>query len=343
MSFASTIKEIKKTGCMPNSLLTSESCNPQLDTALFNEQWQRTSAPASFNKNQAARDCELVKTIYTKHSELAEQFSTDTPYHYPALIITQDKRKRQNTDIFKLQTDSQPVVVNRNPACVEPFNIRQLNDATGLQAGYARNIDLDSELRRINHMTDKCYYDNYKLHPNEAAVGNGLYCHKQAIVKDYTKVGRAECILPYPGDKYQSAITPPQYQAPYEPKCGMFTNNVRYGDLTRELPTDNLNIQACRSQPPTQQYCTKLTTQPTKCTNMELQQQLDTNAKRIIEYRESLPGGLVPEYYQFNGNPTDATAKFNRNYPCQRMFNNFTKRSTLPNLLNTFDINPKCL
>lgn len=335
-----------------SSAIINQSCNVELDQRLFTESWSANnrSTPADYSYGGApggTGGCPLVTGIYAQsRDELNSQFPTTSPYPYPALVITNDKRKAQNSNIFKLQTDSQPVVVNRNPACVEPFNIRQLNDATSLQDGYARNIDLDSELRRINHLADKCYYDTYKLHPKEAASGNGLNCHRDTIVKDYTAVGRPECALPYPGAKYQSAITPPQYQNPLPAKgvkdygWGGSLNHVQYGALTNdEYPTDNLDLRfsACHSRPAKPAKCTPITGRFPSCN-----EDLDTNTQCIIDYKKDI-NGIVPAYYKFNGDTTDATWKYTREYPCQRMFNNFTKRSTLPNMLNTFDINPKYL
>lgn len=329
-----------------SSAIINQSCNVDLDQRLFTESWSacNRSAPADYSHGGApggTGGCPLVTGIYGQsRDELNRQFPTTSPYPYPALVITSDKLKDQNRDIFKLQTDSQPVVVNRNPACVEPFNIRQLNDATGLQAGYARNIDLDSELRRINHISDKCYYDTYKLHPNEAATGNGLNCHRETIVKDYTAVGRPECALPYPGVKYQSAITPPQAQNPLPLRVTQFNNRVRYGELTNDTyPTDNLDLRflACHSPPAKPAKCTPISGRFPACN-----EDLDANAQCIIDYKKDI-NGVIPAYYKFNGDTTDATWKFTREYPCQRLFNNSTKRSTLPNMLNTFDINPKYL
>lgn len=52
--------------------------------------------------------------------------------------------------------------------------------------GYARNIDVESELKRINFYDDKCFDDRYKVNPT--VPNNSLYRHKDMIVKDYIKV-----------------------------------------------------------------------------------------------------------------------------------------------------------
>jgi len=52
--------------------------------------------------------------------------------------------------------------------------------------GYARNIDVESELKRINFRDDKCFDNNYKIDPNSPTTA--LYRHKDMIVKDYMTV-----------------------------------------------------------------------------------------------------------------------------------------------------------
>lgn len=127
------------------------------------------------------------------------QFDTQTVEssinQYPAFILADDKLLTQNRDLFSINLDHSLLVVNNDPAGCgqEPFNVRnQMDSAGALQAGYARNIDLDSELKRINHIDDKCFYDNYKRHPaapdSVASAPNGLYCHRRAIVNDYSTV-----------------------------------------------------------------------------------------------------------------------------------------------------------
>lgn len=113
---------------------------------------------------------------------------------YPAFILSDDKLLQQNKDCYKWHTDHGLLVVNNDPAGCgdELFNVRNLNDSGVLQAGYARNIDLDSELKRINHIDDKCFYDTYKRHPygpeTEASAPNGLYCHRRALINNYSSV-----------------------------------------------------------------------------------------------------------------------------------------------------------
>ncbi len=51
--------------------------------------------------------------------------------------------------------------------------------------GYARNIDVESDLKRINFMDDKCFDNKYKINP--LSPNTSLFRHKDIIVKDYLK------------------------------------------------------------------------------------------------------------------------------------------------------------
>jgi hypothetical protein len=52
--------------------------------------------------------------------------------------------------------------------------------------GYARNVDVESDLKRINFMDDKCFDNKYKIDPLSPTTS--LFRHKDIIVKDYLKV-----------------------------------------------------------------------------------------------------------------------------------------------------------
>jgi len=159
--------------------------------------------------------CELVYDIYNTTTNL--EMNNESIYNYPSLIITEDKLKQQNKDIYEKFMDHGTLVVNNVPSCKVDFNIRNINNSSNLQKGFAKNIDLDSELKRINHINDKCYYDNYKFHPEEALKGNGLYCHKKTLVNDYTPVGKpTQCANYLSGQNFKSVIIPGHLQHDYK-------------------------------------------------------------------------------------------------------------------------------
>jgi len=291
--------------------------------------------------------CELVKNIYSTDTnlEMNKVFTNDTIYNYPKLIISNDKLKQQNNDIYQNYMDHTTLVVNNDPSCKVDFNVRNLNNAANLQEGYSRNIDLDSELKRINHLTDKCYYDNYKYHPEEAQPGNGLHCHKNTLLNNYSFVGKPEaCAQPLDGQHYKSAIVPGHLQHDYKRNypSRMSNDEVEFGSHTTGdyAPTERLNYQGCAYPRPEINKCqVRPFQQWEKCDNNLT---LDNVGKRLLEIKQGVAGNGI-DHYKFNGNINNQTEKLTHDYPCQRLFNNNTKRSTLRNFHNLYDINPKYL
>ncbi len=293
----------------------------------------------------AATTCNLLNKIQDSRADLDKQFAPDElTSGLPRLLISADRREKQNAGQYNFYMDQDPVIVNK-PGCDEPFNVRSLNDATGLQKGYARNIDLDSELRRINHFADKCFYDAYKYHPDDAPAPNGLYCNRDALVKDYSVVGQPSCAKP---STPKSGITPAhQQQSPTDARYSS-TNQVKYGTnlvIGGEAPNERT-----RDYTPCNSIGMRLpagTCQPGGIPQTFPQCDsgfgIDQRAQQIINWRAAQNHGQVPDYYRFNGDIVDQQKRYTANFPCQRLFNNNTKRSSLPNLFNTFDPNPRHL
>ena len=293
----------------------------------------------------AATTCNVLNRIKDSRSELDKQFAQDEiTAGLPRLLISADRREKQNAGQYKFYMDQEPVIVNK-PGCEEPFNVRSLNDAAGLQRGYARNIDLDSELRRINHFADKCFYDSYKFHPDDAPAPNGLYCNRDALVKDYSVVGQPSCART---SQPRSGITPAQQQTLIPDNKYSSSDRVKYGT--------NLVIGSDAPSERTRDYtqCNSLAMRlpvgqcqpggiPQTFPQCDSGFGIDSRAQQIINWRAQQNGGQVPEYYRFNGDIADQQKRYTANFPCQRLFNNNTKRSSLPNLFNTFDPNPKYL
>ena len=263
-------------------------------------------------------------------------FTNSSIYPYPPLIVSGDKLKQQNADIHQKVMDHEVLTINNDPSCKEVFNVRNLNDSGLLQEGYARNIDLDSELKRINHLTDKCYYDNYKYHPHEAPKGNGLYCHRETLVNDYTHVGQHKC---QPRGDYQSAIRPGHLQLNEQTRTKYSDNEVQHGCHTRpDYPNEKYDKQ-----------CQMVMEKPQSClpsfgsfNQVDTLSSLPDSAKTLLKYKHKNTNHM-PKHYKFNGDMVDNNKKYHQDFPAQRIFNNFTKRSTLPNFHNTFDINPNSL
>lgn len=288
--------------------------------------------------NQLSAGFDLTHNVnqQEKDNTLMGSFTNELIYPYPSLIVCNDKLRQQNNDILEKTLDYKILTINNDPNCKTVFNVRNLNDSGLLQKGYSINIDLDSELKRINHLTDKCYYDNYKYHPHEAPEGNGLYCHRETLVNDYTHVGQPKC--QHRGD-FKSAIKP---------------GHLQLNEDTKRCYSDNKVVHGCptRSTYPNEKYdkhCQMIMEKPKTCLN-KFGSFTEVNnissfpecAKSLLTYRQKQNGNLS-KYYKFNGDMLDNNKKFNQEFPPQRIFNNFTKRSTLPNFHNTYDINPNLI
>lgn len=320
----------------------------------------------------------INKIYHATKDELLSQYPAESVYPFPALIVSADPRRTEhNSGIYNYNIAHGSIIYNNDPACSEPFAVRNLNDATSLQTGYARNIDLDSELRRINHLNDKCWYDNYKFHPMEAPVGNGLYCNRKELVKDYTPMGKPNCL---PSQMQKSAITPAQIQPISQPPKYYSDNGVKYGNYKNPSAPNEKNINAsdCVSQVHKLPKCLPEWVRFPAC-----QDKLSDDAQCLLNYKINVAGN-IPQHYKFTGEtdntltqlhggsvaqsnysspfdvgiellnqqntmdvnsqkPIQHNGNSRGEYPCQRLFNNSTKRSTLPNFHNTFDINPKYL
>jgi hypothetical protein len=199
-------------------------------------------------------------------TELHKFYSEESVNNMPPLMICQDKRGKQNANIEKHMLDNQPVLLNDVTGCEEVFNVRNLASAgADLQAGYARNIDVDSELKRINYFHDACYYDNYKVNPHTVTPAESrLACH-----------------------------------ADFFPVYDRRTNKMSLKCLPSQ---DFKKFEVCPNLP-----------------------------KADIEKN-------APVHYKFSND------NYCRDWPCQRLFHNQTKRSTiLHGRHNRFDINPDFL
>lgn len=237
-------------------------------------------------------------------------FQQDSPYKYPALIICDDsKRINQSTDVYQKYMD----VITDN--CGNRFNIRNLNTSAGiLQAGYSANIDLDSHLKNINYYNDRCYYDNWKISPNsEIPSCNGLKKNAQILVPDYRPVGRhyEECLRKTSNTSSGMCNTPPT-------DFNLASPDVRqrydFGRAHNKFQTAN-----CLRETDKQEFSKGAA--PT----IESLQRVPGHGRSEASLLNSLNQGMQHDFYKF----------FESNqcvvYPNQRLFNNITKRSMLPN------------
>lgn len=230
-------------------------------------------------------------------TDLNKFFNQESPYKFPHMVICPDeKRNQHNHDVSRYNLDAREL-----NDCGDPFNVRNLNDSGLLQAGYSRKIDLDSELKRINHYDDKCYYDNFKNDPRDAEKCSGLFENKDILVKDYSPVGKNYSL--------------------YESKLPCMEL-----DATNPNHPDKFNWDSHKY---TVDKCVKFS---------EFNKPPSANPPRApnqyIAQRAEIEKNNLPRYYQFHEN------SMCENYPCQKLFYNLTKRSTIPNFHNMMNIDP---
>ena len=232
-------------------------------------------------------------------------FNQQSPYKFPPLIICDDsKRINQSQNIYQKYMD---VITDE---CGNRFNIRNQRDSAGiLQAGYSANIDLDSHLKNINYYNDRCYYDNWKLSPNSnIAACNGIKRNAIILTPDYTPVGRH-----------------------YKDCLGVCSNN----DACWETPPTDINcetdvrkrydfshnrfqMESC-IKPADWKYFEKATAPSAEPLEKY------PNGQRNQQLMDSINQGVQHDFYKFFDNNMCVS------YPNQRLFNNVTKRSMLPN------------
>jgi len=277
--------------------------------------------PSSINNNNdefLIKDCIGNFNLNNDRTELNNTFNQESPYKYPALIICNNtKLDNQNKDIHQKYSD---IIYDK---CGNRFNMRNLKDSAGLlQEGYSKNIDVDSHLKNINYYTDKCFYDNWKLSPNDDNLKSchGLKENKKMLVPNYTPVGKnyedcfANCNLKVPCHN----SPPTDFNCAVDVKKRYdFSNNKFQGESCIK-PADFTSFKkvAC----PEIYNISKF-----------------PNEQRTREIMNSINRNVKHDYYQFFENNKCQT------FPQQRVFNNVTKRSMLPTTYNLEDIGPKYL
>jgi hypothetical protein len=108
---------------------------------------------------------ELLENLYEK-TNIDTYFNQESPNKEPSFKVCKDRYYKQNEDIdkYNFQTNED-----------KPLSIRNQSNASDLQEGFAKNIDTESELKRINFYDDKCYEDRYKMDPIENKSLNQHY------------------------------------------------------------------------------------------------------------------------------------------------------------------------
>lgn len=270
--------------------------------------YQRVTA-TEFKPDLANRDTYNIQPDTSKSDSTGIDcfFNQESPYKYPALIICADsKRINQSVNVLEKYMD---VITDE---CGNRFNIRNMRDCAGaLQAGYAANIDLDSHLKNINYYADRCYYDNWKLAPNSnLSACNSLKRNNTILVPDYRPVGRhyEDCL----GSNAAPSVcwnTPP---TDFNLASPDIRKRYDFGKTHNKFQTENC-LAGFQEFP-------KGTPPP-----LDTIQKVPGHGRTEAQLLDSINRGTQHEFYKFFDSNACVT------YPNERLFNNVTKRSMLPN------------
>ena len=146
---------------------------------------------------------------------------------------------------------------------------------------YIRDVDIESDLFRINLTRDKCYNDNYKMSHKEGPFiqHSNIYDKQETLMNDIK-------------NKSKQSLN---NKLPLSPNC---------------LPKkDRFYFETCANKTP-----------------------LPSNHNQGLNSNTN-----QPVYYRFNNQD------YCKDFPCQRLFHNITKRSMLPANNTRPDINPDFL
>ena len=261
-------------------------------------------------------------------------FNQETPYKFPPLIICDDsKRLNQSQDIYKKYMD----IITDD--CGNRFNIHNISSSAGiLQAGYSANIDLDSHLKNINYYNDKCYYDNWKISPNNASVNvntngnvndtptcNGIKRNAKLLTPDYTAVGKNSVSI----NANANANANAKGLKDLKDDTNDDTNDDYNIRKRYDFSHNKFQTESC-IKPNEWKSFVKAPAPPIKPLEKY------PNGIRNQYLMDTINQGTQHDFYKF----FDIYSNYQcTSYPNQRLFNNITKRSMLPNQ-HFRDINP---
>ena len=293
----------------------------------------------SLNKSEnefLIKECNENMNLDINISELNKIFNQESPYKFPQLIICNDV-KRNNTDsnIYQKYSD---VIYDE---CGNRFNMKNLKDSAGLlQEGYSRNIDVDSHLKNINYYADRCYYNNWKLSPDDQMLDkcNGLKHNAAILSPNYQSVGGNDINSKPKGicntsPEYTNTIATkptPTNTSTSNPSPTESSDINCDSNIKKRYNFSNHNLQKESCIKPADWTYFKHAPTP----NINNISKFPSE-KKNLELLNSINKGVKHDYYTFFDNNQCQI------FPQQRLFNNITKRSMLPTHHNLEDMGPK--
>lgn len=227
---------------------------------------------------------ECLRGLYDK-TNIDRFYNQKSPNTLPSLLICNDRYQKQNNSY------SNYILDNKNPNNSnnsnnnfnkQPLYIKNQSNTSDLYTGYAENIDIESELKWINHIDDNCFYDKHKM---DLKTTKSLNKHYERIFK--------------PQQEKQDVLKQRKMNEMnfIDQNCLDFNNTSK-------------SFKECNIKP-----------------NVNSPYPSDNKSKLLMDSQ--------PVYYQFHND------KYIDCYPCESLFNNFTRRGGIPNTVNRQHFNYK--
>lgn len=158
------------------------------------------------------------------------EFFPELPSRFPPVQLCQFASRNKYNDHILERNEN---IVHEKD---EYFNLTGIGDK---QKGYAKNVDVDSELKRINYFGDKCHYDDYKLDPRNQ--DSRLFKHRDILVKDY--IQRQEGTFKDPAYSNQECVN---YETTFKPCQSGSQVLDPYHEVTYDFNNDYLVDYPCQ-------------------------------------------------------------------------------------------------
>lgn len=124
----------------------------------------------------------MLKCAPEKSDMLDIFFTQESPNKLPAFMRCNINRESHNIPLYDRQ---KPIIFSTDGKQDKCINDVIPSGIGNRFYGFSRNIDVDSELKRINRKYDRCNTDNFKLSPNDER--SPLFCNRDMLLVGDTK------------------------------------------------------------------------------------------------------------------------------------------------------------
>jgi hypothetical protein len=115
----------------------------------------------------------MLKCAAEKSNMLDIFFTQESPNKLPVFMQCNIDRESHNNPLYNRR---KPIIFS-----TDGKQDKCTNDVFGNRFyGFSKNIDVDSELKRINRIYDRCNNNNFKLNPNDER--SPLFCNRDMLL-----------------------------------------------------------------------------------------------------------------------------------------------------------------